>query len=419
MFLVKFYKHITLFSFLAFFPAFIPAQLDRLYLPPPDHIKSAVCSINDYPYINPIASIDEYLFISFDDLEADQKTYYYRIRRFDQNWQASSLLPMEYIDGYDTDYIPNEENSQATLQSYTHYSFKIPNANTRITKSGNYLIEILDEDEEPVFNFPVIIYEKTISVSVQVQRPVEPAKMHSHQFVKFWLNTGDFHISDPSNDLTVKLYKNENLFEHTVFHAPTFHSGNRLEYHFPYLSVFPGGDEFLHFETRDLRGYNPGLDSLRLKDYYHAYITPYLPRRLYVERKDIDGSFVIDSFQAEDDATESDYISVHFRLPPQEVPSGKDIYVVGRFNNWQADNRSRLRFNKETGLYETSFRLKQGYYDYYFVGKNADGSLDWTAVYPSFSETENRYTVVVYYHPPGARYTRVLGIGQAVSKPLK
>jgi hypothetical protein len=367
----------------------------------------------------PIASLDEYVFVSFDDLEGDQKTYYYRIRRFDENWRPSALLPMEYIDGYETDYIETEENSQATVQSYTRYEFKLPNPNTRITKSGNYLIEILDEDEETVFNFPLIIYEDRVSVSVQVKRPVEPRLMHTHQFVKFWVNVDEFLITNPAADLTVRIFKNENLFEYKQFHQPAFHLGQRLEYHYPHQAVFPGGDEFLHFETRDLRGYNPGVDSLRLYDVYHAYLHPYVPGRLYLERKDIDGSFVIRSFQADDKNTESDYIKVHFRLPAQLMPGNRKIYVVGRFNQWQADKRSELRFNEETGFYETEFFLKQGYYDYYFVGKNANGTLDWTAVYPSFSVTENRYTVVVYYHPPGARYTRVIGMGQAVSKPLK
>jgi len=394
-------------------------QLEKIYVPPPDHIGTAVCTVNDYPYKYPIAAINEPVFISFDDLEGDQKNYYYRIRRFDENWQPSALLPSEYIDGYDTDYIPGEENSQATLQGYTHYYFRLPNENTRITKSGHYLVEILDEDEEPVFNFPLIIYEDQITVSTSVERSPLPAYLTTHQYVRPVLHTGSFPVTDPASDLTVKIYRNENIFESLDLDRPTFNTGTKLDYHYPDKAVFPGGDEFLHFEIRDIRGYNPGLDSLRLEDIYHAYVTPFSPAPYYRAMKDINGSFVIASFQGEDASTESDYVRVHFRLPASLNPDDKDIYVVGRFNNWQTDNKSRLHLSDDGRFYETSVPLKQGYYDYYFVGKNSDGTIDWTAVWPSFFQTENRYTVLVYYHPPGARYTRIIGIGQGLTRQMQ
>ncbi|NPA42592.1 MAG: DUF5103 domain-containing protein [Chlorobi bacterium] len=395
------------------------AQLSQVYMPPPSHIRTAVCTVNDFPYKYPIAALDEYLFISFDDLDADEKNYYYRIRRYDHHWQPSDLLPSEYIDGYDTDYIPEVENSRATLVDYTHYAFKLPNENTRITKSGNYIIEILDEDEEPVFNFPVIIYERSAVVSVAVKRPTEPRLMPTHQFVHFKVRPSGMRISDPSTDLTVRVMKNENIFEWKEFHAPAYRAGEELDYYFPQQAVFPGGDEFLHFELKDVRGYNPGIDSLRLRDIYHAWLLPYRPAPYYRQMHDIDGSFVIRAIGVSEPEVEADYVRVYFRLPADVVPPDKDVYVIGRFNRWQPREADRLKKNPETGLYETSRLLKQGYYDYYFVGLTPSGRIDWTAVWPSFSQTENRYTVVVYYHPPGARYVRVIGMGQGVSRPLK
>ncbi len=410
----KFFWSLSLFCLVS-----VHAQLDEIYIPPPDFIGTAVCTVNDYPYKYPIASLDETVFISFDDLEGDQKNYAYRIRRFDENWKPSDLLPVEFVEGYEKDYIFSEENSQATIQSYTHYRFQLPNENTRISKSGHYLVDILDENDEIVFNFPLVIYEKSVTVSVQIGRSNYPDKIFTHQAIRFWVHTGNMNLTDPSSDLTVRLLRNENIFESAEFHSPTFYSGNKLDYYDPDKLLFAGADEFLHFETRDLRGYNFGLDSMRLGDTYHAYVTPFVPGRFYNEQKDINGSFIVDSFQGENPDTEADYVRVHFRLPAGIVPQGRKMYVVGRFNQWQANEKSELKYRSETGFYETEYLLKQGYYDYYFVGKNSDGTLDWTAVWPSFSQTENRWTVLVYYHPPGARYTRIIGMGQGVSKPLK
>ena len=406
--------------FIAFFllPSTIFSQLEKVYMPPPDYIGSAVCSVNDYPYLHPIVKLGEKLFISFDDLYGDEKTYYYRIRRYDENWQPSGLMPIEYVDGYDQDMIQNEENSTATVQTYTHYAFEIPNENTRITKSGNYLIEILNEDEEPVFNFPVIVYENAVPVSVSVHYPSDISLSNSHQFVTFTLHTEHFPIADINSDLTAIVLKNENLFDVRRFDRPTFISqGRGLRYYYPDKALFQGGGEFHSFETRNLRGYNRGLDSLKLNDFYDAYVMPFWPAKSYEDFRDIDGSFVIKALQAGNPDTEGDYMRVHFRVPAGEIEEGKKIYVIGRFNNWQTNEQSLLKRNGD--FYTVTAILKQGYYDYYFVGRKPDGRLDWAALQPSFSETENRYTVLVYYHPQGARFTRVIGMGQAVSKPLK
>ncbi len=396
----------------------LAAQLDEIYVPPPDYIGTAQCSVNDYPYKYAIAAMDEPLFISFDDLYGDEKTYYYRIRRFDENWHESQLLSQEYIDGFDSAMIDEEENSTATFQSYTHYSFQIPNENTKITKSGNYLIEILDENEEPVFNFPVMIYERAVPVVVQVKMATLPDKIHTHQWVRFKVNIQNFLVSDPFSDFKIAVLKNENLFDAVWFRKPVFNNGSSLDYYYPEKALFPGGSEFYSFETRNLRGYNRGLDSMRLHDFYEAYVTPYYPPVTYNDYKDIDGSFVVDSKQTDDPVLEADYVLVHFRLPGDAVPQGRKVYVTGRFNQWQINEKNLLRYNDETGFYEVTIPLKQGYYDYYYVGRKDDGSVDWTAIIPSFAETENRYTVLVYYRPAGARYTRLVGMGQAVSKPL-
>ncbi len=396
----------------------LTAQLQTIYIPPPDYIGTAECTVNDYPYKYAIAAMDEPVFVSFDDLYGDEKNYYYRIRRFDENWHESQLLPQEYIDGFDSAMIEDEENSTATLQPYTHYSFRIPNENTRITKSGNYLIEILDENEEPVFNFPVMIYERSVTVGVQVKIPTLPDKIHSHQLVHFRVNIQHFPIVDPYSELKVFVLKNENPYDVRIFEKPVFNNGSSLDYYYPEKALFPGGAEFYSFETRNLRGYNRGLDSMRLHDFYEAYVTPYWPPAHYNDYKDIDGSYVVDSKHTDDAVLEADYVLVHFRLPADAVPEGKEVYVTGRFNQWRLEKKNRLRYNEKAGLYEVVIPLKQGYYDYYYVGKNSNGGIDWTAVIPSFFETENRYTVLVYYRPAGARYSRLIGMGQAISKPM-
>jgi hypothetical protein len=54
--------------------------------------------------------------------------------------------------------------------------------------------------------------------------------------------------------------------------------------------------------------------------------------------------------------------------------------------------------------------LKQGVYNYrYLVTNEKTGEVDITHFEGSYYDTENSYTVLVYYKPLGSRYDRLTG----------
>ncbi|PKP28928.1 MAG: DUF5103 domain-containing protein, partial [Bacteroidetes bacterium HGW-Bacteroidetes-18] len=67
--------------------------------------------------------------------------------------------------------------------------------------------------------------------------------------------------------------------------------------------------------------------------------------------------------------------------------------------------------NESLGLYETKLLLKQGFYNYQYVTKEIDGTINNHDIDGSFYQTENDYTVLVYYKKFGSRYTKVIGVG--------
>ena len=95
----------------------------------------------------------------FRSLDGDQKDYYYKIELMTNDWKKSNLISNQYINGFDSNIIFNVENSFNTFQNYTHYSVKFPNQNTRITKSGNYLLSVLDDVGELIFTRRFTLYE--------------------------------------------------------------------------------------------------------------------------------------------------------------------------------------------------------------------------------------------------------------------
>ena len=65
-----------------------------------------------------------------------------------------------------------------------------------------------------------------------------------------------------------------------------------------------------------------------------------------------------------------------------------------------------------------SILLKQGFYNYQYLTRTKDGSLSNHDIDGSFFQTENDYTVLVYYKKMGARYTKVIGAGFGSSEKI-
>ena len=88
---------------------------------PPAHIKSVLFYVNDQTTSLPIVPLNESITLRFDDLNADDSTYYYTVERANAHWEKSDLFRADYMDGYDDIRIQDISYSVGTLQSYIHY----------------------------------------------------------------------------------------------------------------------------------------------------------------------------------------------------------------------------------------------------------------------------------------------------------
>jgi hypothetical protein len=72
-------------------------------------------------------------------------------------------------------------------------------------------------------------------------------------------------------------------------------------------------------------------------------------------------------------------------------------------------------FNDSTSLYETTLFLKQGFYNYEYVTINKrNGQVG--QMEGSYFETENMYTILVYYRSFTDRSDQLIGVGSMVSQ---
>ena len=110
---------------------------------PPYHIKT-VSFVQSNQNIIPIVQLGDSFQLQFDDLHATEDVYYYRITHCDYDWKQSQLSVNEYLIGFNDQQITSYNNSTNTLQVYSHYTVSLPNKNTQLKVSGNYIISILN-----------------------------------------------------------------------------------------------------------------------------------------------------------------------------------------------------------------------------------------------------------------------------------
>lgn len=411
-------KNNILFSFFLFFFAFGFSQINSVE---PENIKTIILNPFKTNTYTPIIRLGEKIQLIFDDLNADEHTYTYKIEHCDFDWNISNLSESEFVNGYSEDRVRDYENSFNTLQPFTNYKLTIPNENTEIKISGNYIISILNEDEELVFKRSFVVFEPKVTVAVALFRSRDIAKISTQQAVEFTINNSNFRINNPSEEIIPVILQNNNWQTAISGLKPQFFRGTQLLYKYNKETSFWAGNEFLYFDSKSIRNSTLNIAKVELgKDLYHTYLYTNEERidKPYTLFPDINGNFIIRTLQGENPNTDADYSWVHFSLSCLENLEGKEIYVHGKFNNWQLNDLNTLKYNTSTGLYECKILLKQGFYNYQYVTKNKQGIISNYDIDGSFYETENDYTVLIYYKKFGSRYTEVIGVGYGNSEKI-
>lgn len=364
---------------------------------------------NEFASIAPLGNILE---LSFDDLDADNKEYQYKIQHMTYDWKPSNLSTNQYVDGFEQNSIQNVTNSFNTLQSYTHYSVKIPNENTIITKSGNYLISILDEDDEIVFSRKCVFFENITQVGVAVFRGKGAAILNQQQTVQFSVNYPNIQINNPAQEISVVLLQNNNWNTAITNLRPQFFRPNRLLYSYVRGTNFWGGNEFRNFDTKHIRNTSLHIAKTERKEVFHNYLYTDEPKasRTYTYNPDINGQFIIRTLDNSEETSEADYATMHFSLDTSPYKN-KDIYVYGGFNNFELTEENKMVYDTKNQIYQAKIPLKQGFYNYCYATVAKNGTVKLHEIDGSFFETENEYTVIVYYKPFGGQYDRIIGIG--------
>jgi len=386
-------------------------------------IKTILCHKKEDELSLPILNLNSknQLLISFDDLDADIKDYYYTIIHCNSDWTASDLMKSEYISGFMEKPITNYEFSFNTIQEYTHYTFNFPNDELKPVLSGNYVFEIFEKGNKRIAFKRFMILENKLKVEAQVRRATLADDRNTKHEIDFTIKHPNLLVSDPFSDIKVTIKQNNKEDNAITDLTPIYVKNNELIYDYEDNNTFLGNNEFRHFDIKSLRFQSDRIKAITYDSTYnHVYLfnDQMRPFDRYSIEPDINGNFLIKSQEGWKTAIEADYTFVHFTLPVDYISYG-DIYVIGSFTDWQLKDEFKLIYNAKQKQYECGVYIKQGYYNYHYaLNDTITNRVDVSFIEGTHYQTRNDYYVYVYYRAVGDRYDRFVGFLKTSSKEL-
>ncbi len=358
---------------------------------------------------------DAQLEVKFDYFDLNIHYFYYKIIHCNADWSPSDLSEPEYLDGFNNQPIEERKVSFNTHANYTNYRFELPNNNIKLRLSGNYEVQIYDNNEpdKTVAKVRFSVTEKRVNLFPALKTITDIDYNKAHQQLDLQIDTRNYPIRNPGMEMKVVVSQNSRTDNQVVLSQPTFTRGNLLIFEHQKNLIFEAGNEFRRFEMVSYRynGLHVGKITF-MEPVYHAFLykDEIKTYRSYSFDRDQNGRFFVRNSEGRDNDNEADYFDVHFTLDaPTPVGNGR-VYLIGEFNGYRPQPDFELNYDPMQRCYTKNILLKQGAYNYQYIYLPEEGKKGTTAPTDgNFYEAENEYTVKVYHRAPGERYDRLIG----------
>ena len=417
------WKELLIFCFCCVTSPHIKAQQpDKIY-------KPYIATAQLFQYANqlqlPVFTLNsgDKFELEFDDLEGNYKSYYYTYQLCDYNWAPVDLSPFDYIKGFTQNRITTYRYSSVALTKYTHYQAILPEQNSYPIRSGNYMVKVFQDGDTSKLAFTkrLLVVENKASVAASVVQALGTQNFTTNQKVRFTVTTSDINAFSAAQQIKVVVLQNNRWDNAQKDIVPTFVRGNVLDYSNESIAQFPGGKEWRWLDLRSFRLQSDRVDHADYgKTYTNMYVVADVDRsaQRYVYYPDYNSTFNIITYESINPFWQGDYATVKFSFAP---PGGKafaekNIYLAGQFTGFATSDKYKMHFNDSIGLYEVSVFMKQGYYSYTYLVEDKKGIDNTNLLEGNYWETENNYTVLVYYKSFTDRTDQLIGIGEINSR---
>ena len=380
-----------------------------------------------HPYGNQLAfpamslNSSDRLELHFDDMTNSVSNYSYTYQLCNADWTPVNLSQFDYIKGFSQVRLTTYRVSSVAFTRYVHYQATLPDRNCIPSKAGNYILKVFRDGDTSklLFTKRMLVVTDRASVPAQVMQPFSGQMFRTHQKLQFRVNIGEaLNVLNPQQQVKVVILQNNRWDNAVKDIKPTFVSRNTLEYNLENDAVFAAGKEWRWIDLRSFR-----LQSDRVESAKYSTVNTEIIVRPDADRsqqkfnffRDLNGMFRIEPSESINPYWQADYATVRFTFVPpgNTLMPNRDIFLFGKLSNYNLADSAKMQFNADKGVYERTLFLKQGYYDYSYVtiergDPKRTASFEYTE--GNYWETENEYTILVYYRGLAERYDQLIGI---------
>lgn len=408
--------------YLAFFLLLTVAAMaqrdpDRIYMPA---IKTVQLFAQGDQTAYPVMSAGSVgaLELHFDDLDGYVKNYSYTYQLCNADWTPVDLSSFDYIQGFTQNRLTQYRASSIATTSYIHYQVTLPERNCVPSKSGNYLLKVYlnGDTSQLAFTRRILVVDKVVPIAASVLQPFDQNKLRTHQKLQFTIDKTPLSILNPAQQLKVVVIQNFRWDNAVTGKQPMFMRGNLFEYNGERDFLFAAGKEYRWVDLGSFRFLSDRMDKANLNTQpFDVQLKPDGERTQarYIVYADMNG---FSETRATDNINpwwQGDYANVTFTLVPlnRQPYAGREVYFAGQATNYKYDDDTRFTYNAEKGAYEKTMLLKQGYYTYTYATLDAANNRAGEVTYTdgNYWETENAYTILVYYRGFSDRFDRLVG----------
>jgi hypothetical protein len=237
----------------------------------------------------------------------------------------------------------------------------------------------------------------------------------SKQQIDFTVHFNGMQIDNPGRNLKIVITQNDRQDNPVRNIQPSFTKGESMEFTNNDAITFDAGNEYRSFDIKSLVYQTERIKTIRRDEKGFEVILLNDANRMlknYSTEKEINGRMLIKSDDhARDSEVEADYAWVTFTLPYFPKLANGDVFLLGALTDWQLNEGGKLNYDYEQKCYTGKLMLKQGHYDYLYLFVNSrTGHPEFSMTEGNHWETENEYTIWVYYRSGGDLYDRLLAL---------
>lgn len=389
--------------------------LGTLTLLAQSRIKTVQCYPQGMPFAEPIIELGsgQQLLFAFDDLSTEVNSYTYKIVHCDPDWNNSNLSPFTYLTGFLSNPIENYQYSFNTQVQYTHFSLLLPNDDIGFKISGNYILQIFNDNspDSVIWAQRFSVLEKKVAISASVVNATPPQLLYTSQQLNFSVVYDQLAIYNPVRDVRAYVTQNQDPNTRRNF-SPTFVRQNQLVYGNGTDNIFNGLSPFRNFQSSSLVYYTQYVkDVLKGPDgLYNFILQPGKVPQRYVPLPDKEGNYYIEAENVQNPELEADYIIAHFAVLYPEPIADAEVFIYAKFAHWQLPSALKMTYDYKNKAYIGEAELKQGYYDYmYAVVPYSKEKVDLVTFQNNFYQTPNEYNIRFYFYDYNLMCFRFVG----------